>query len=171
MLTEPKKSAVFHCLVYSLVLTFIFSDTLSWLVFHDWARGDFNYGYLIPAIVVYLIWEKRDDLKVVASRTSWRGLWGLLVGFIFFWVGELSGEFFSQYLAFWLMVISLAYMQLREEKIKKLWFPLAFILTMFPIPQLLTNRLSLELKLLSSKLGVWMMQAYGMSAYREGNII
>jgi exosortase len=32
-------------------------------------------------------------------------------------------------------------------------------------------RLSLYLKLISSQLGVWMLHLYGMSAYREGNVI
>jgi exosortase D (VPLPA-CTERM-specific) len=50
-------------------------------------------------------------------------------------------------------------------------FPLFFILTMFPIPSFFNNRITLALKLASSKLGVMMMQAYGMSVYREGNII
>jgi exosortase len=42
---------------------------------------------------------------------------------------------------------------------------------MFPPPNLVASNLSLQLKLLSSKIGVVLMQLMGMSAYREGNVI
>ena len=42
---------------------------------------------------------------------------------------------------------------------------------MFPFPNFLHNKISVNLKLISSQLGVAMMQLYGMSAYREGNVI
>jgi exosortase D (VPLPA-CTERM-specific) len=43
--------------------------------------------------------------------------------------------------------------------------------TMFPLPSFLYNKVTLQLKLISSKLGVDMMQLFGMSAFREGNVI
>jgi exosortase D (VPLPA-CTERM-specific) len=42
---------------------------------------------------------------------------------------------------------------------------------MFPLPSFLYNKVTLQLKLISSKLGVDMMQLFGMSAFREGNVI
>jgi exosortase D (VPLPA-CTERM-specific) len=42
---------------------------------------------------------------------------------------------------------------------------------MFPFPNFITTRITLNLRLISSKLGVWMLHLYGMSAYREGNVI
>jgi len=44
-------------------------------------------------------------------------------------------------------------------------------LVMFPLPNFLNQKLTFGLKLISSKLGVAMLHLYGMSAYREGNII
>ena len=45
------------------------------------------------------------------------------------------------------------------------------MLTMFPFPNFVSTRISLQLQLISSKLGIWMVHLYGMSAYREGNVI
>ena len=42
---------------------------------------------------------------------------------------------------------------------------------MFPFPQFITGNLTLKLKLISSELGVAIIRFYGMSAYREGNVI
>ncbi|MBW2065612.1 MAG: exosortase, partial [Deltaproteobacteria bacterium] len=157
--------------IYGVLVGWVYFDILSWLVGRDWHRGDFNYCYLIPFVVLYLIWEKRGELKGISSARSWGGMGVLLIGMALFWIGELSGEFYTQYISFWLVVISLVWTHLGFRKLLKIGFPLVMILTMFPSPHFITNQLTLGLKLLSSKLGVWMMQAYGMSAYREGNII
>ena len=42
---------------------------------------------------------------------------------------------------------------------------------MFPPPNFFHFNLTLQLKLISSQIGVAMLQAYGLSAYREGNVI
>ncbi|MDY6852517.1 MAG: VPLPA-CTERM-specific exosortase XrtD, partial [Thermodesulfobacteriota bacterium] len=67
--------------------------------------------------------------------------------------------------------VGLCWLHLGWEKIKELSFPFIIMLTMFPLPNFLYNKVSLNLKLISSQLGVDMMQLYGMSAYREGNVI
>jgi exosortase D (VPLPA-CTERM-specific) len=45
------------------------------------------------------------------------------------------------------------------------------MLAMFPFPNFINTRITLQLRLISSKLGVLMLHLYGMSAYREGNVI
>ena len=42
---------------------------------------------------------------------------------------------------------------------------------MFPLPNFLHTKISVKLKLISSQIGVDMIQLYGLSAYREGNVI
>jgi exosortase D (VPLPA-CTERM-specific) len=86
-------------------------------------------------------------------------------------MGELAGEYFMLYFSFWLIVMGLCWIQLGMEKIKVIWFPLVMSLAMFPLPNFLNVKLTFQLRLMSSKLAVLMMQAYGMSAFREGNVI
>jgi exosortase D (VPLPA-CTERM-specific) len=50
-------------------------------------------------------------------------------------------------------------------------FALLMALTMFPPPHFLNTKLTFGLKLISSQLGVALLHLYGMSAYREGNVI
>ena len=57
------------------------------------------------------------------------------------------------------------------QKIKTIWFALIMVFAAFPFPNFVNTRAILQLKLISSQLGVWMLHAYGMSAYREGNVI
>jgi exosortase D (VPLPA-CTERM-specific) len=62
-------------------------------------------------------------------------------------------------------------MYLGWEKLKTLIFPFIFILTMFPLPLFFNNRLMVQLRLISSKLGTTMIQLFGLPVTRQGNII
>jgi exosortase D (VPLPA-CTERM-specific) len=55
--------------------------------------------------------------------------------------------------------------------LKVIRLPLILCLAMFPLPNLVHGKISLKLKLISSHLGVKIMQWLGISAYREGNVI
>jgi EpsI family protein len=136
-----------------------------------WGNEDFNYCYLIVPIVLYLIWEKKEQLAKLPARPSWMGLLPFMVGVSFFWLGELGGELYSMYVASWLIFLGLSWMHLGWEKLKIIWFPIAFLIAMFPPPNAINFPLTLQFKLLSSKIGVAIIQAYGLSAYREGNVI
>lgn len=157
--------------VYAVILGGLYHSTLSWLVLHDWPREDYSYAYFMPLLVAYLVWTRKDRFLRVPSSASWYGLFALIPGIALFWLGELSGEFFSLYLSLWLIVTGLLWMHLGWQRLKTLSFPIGFSLFMFPLPNFLNTQVSMKLKLVSSWLGVWLMQIYGLSAYREGNVI
>ena len=146
-------------------------STFKWLIAHDWSRDDYTYCYLVPVIVIYLIWEKRRELNELPSMPSWQGMLVFLPGIALFWLGELAGEYFTLYVSFWLVLLGLVWIYLGRHKLKVILFPLVFILTMFPLPNFLYNKVSVSLKLFSSQLGVAVMKFCGMSVYREGNVI
>ena len=82
-------------LLYGLLVTGVYYSTLTWLVTKDWARDAYSYAYLIPFVVLYLIWERRADLASLPSAHSWKGLVPLALGLILFWLGELTGEYLT----------------------------------------------------------------------------
>ena len=157
--------------IYAIILAFVYYSALEWMITRDWYREDYTHCFLIPFVVIYLIWEKKQELSESPSLPSWTGLAPFLIGVFLFWLGELSGEYFTLYLSLWFVIIGLLWMHLGWQKIKTIWFALAMMLTMFPLPNFITTWITFQLRLISSKLGVWMLQIYGMSAHREGNVI
>jgi exosortase D (VPLPA-CTERM-specific) len=157
--------------IYAIILAAVYYSALEWMVMHDWYREDYTHCFLIPFVVVYLIWEKREELNASPSLLSWTGLVPFLIGVFLFWLGELSGEYFTMYISLWFVIIGLIWMHVGWIKIKIMWFPLVMMLTMFPFPRFVSTKISLQLQLISSKLGIWMVHLYGMSGYREGNVI
>ena len=166
-----KPASWLKALLYALLIAFTYQTALKQMIFHDWAREDYSHSYLIPFVVLYLFWEKRKELTSVTSYPSWTGLIPFVFGIFLFWLGELGGEFYTLYISLWFVIGGLAWMHLGWRKIRVIGFAFFMMLTMFPFPSFINNKILLKLKLISSQLGVWMLQAYGMSAYREGNVI
>ncbi len=156
--------------IYATIMAFLYYSPLSHMV-RSWKRGDYSYCYLVPFIVLYLLWEKKNSFAAEPAKNDWKGLIVVAGGIFLYWLGELGGEFFTLYLSSWFVLIGLCLLYMGMPKLTTIIFPLCFILSMFPLPSFVNNRITLSLKIMSSKLGVMMMQAYGMSAYREGNVI
>jgi exosortase D (VPLPA-CTERM-specific) len=157
-------------LMYGVLLFFMYRASLTYL-YGKWHQEDFSYCYMIPPVVLYLIWEKRKKLTSVPYKTSWNGVLPLIFGIAIFFVGELASEFTLQFLSLWLVVVGICWVHMGWQKLKIISFPLAFSLAMFIPPNAIYAPLTLKMKLLSSELGVKMIQCYGLSAYREGNVI
>ena len=170
-LSDVKPQVIVKFALFGALLAGIYYSTYSWLITIDWVRGDYSHCYLIPFVVFYLLWEKRQQLVSITSTPSWKGMVIFGLGIVLFWIGELGGEFFTIYISSWLVIVGLCWMHLGWQKLKTIGFALLMILAMFPFPGLVSNQLTLTLKLISSQIGVWMLHIYGMSAYREGNII
>ncbi len=162
---------VIKIVIYGLLLIGIYYSTFSWLLKKDWMREDYSYGWLIPAVVLYVLWDKRKRIQNILGKASWIGVLVLFLGLGVFFLGELSGEFFALYFSFWLVVLGLCWTHLGWKKLKSILFALIIMLAMFPLPHFINNKLTFQLKLVSSQLGVYLMRLYGMSAYREGNVI
>ena len=157
--------------IYAVALALVYYSTFVRLVGYDWQLEDYSHCMLVPLVVLYLLWEKRREIAATPSEPSWIGLVPFGISVCFFWIGDLAGEYFTLYMSFWLAVVGLIWLHLGWEKIKTMWFSLFMMLAMFPFPNFITTRITLNLRLISSKLGVLMLQLYGMSAYREGNVI
>ncbi|MBK7550796.1 MAG: VPLPA-CTERM-specific exosortase XrtD [Syntrophaceae bacterium] len=157
--------------IYAVLLTALYYSVYLWLIQKDWPREDYNYCYLIPLVVLYLIWEKKEALKAIPAVPSWCGLLFLVPGLALYWLGDLAGEFYSLYLSSWLVAVGILWLHIGWQKIKVIASALFMALAMFPLPHFLSNKLTFGLKLTSSQLGVALLHLYGMSAYREGNVI
>ncbi|MGD0229343.1 MAG: VPLPA-CTERM-specific exosortase XrtD [Syntrophorhabdales bacterium] len=156
--------------IYSALLFAVYLSPLKQLVLADWGKEDYSHCWLIPFVLAYLLWEKRRNLATRGAG-SWEGIFAFGAGMVLFWLGELGGEYYTMYFSLWLVVIGLVWLHFGWQKIKSAGFIFIVALTMFPLPNIFNFPLSLRLQLISSRLGVSLLHLYGMSAYREGNVI
>ena len=125
----------------------------------------------MPLVVLYLLWEKREKLAKIPAKPSWPAISITILGLMLFWLGELGGEYFTLYFAWWITLVGITFTHLGWGKGKIIGFALILIPAMFPLPSFILFPLSLKLKLLSSRIGTEMMQFYGLTAFRQGNVI
>ncbi len=147
----------------------IYNASLMQLV-HGWG-GDYSYAYIIPFVCIYIAWEKRKELFALPNEMASFGLIPLIFGIALYWIGELGGEFFTLYVSFWLSLVGIVWVTTGYRVLRSIVFPLFLLITVFRIPNFLYNKISVQLQLLSSEFGVFLLRLIGHSAYREGNII
>jgi exosortase D (VPLPA-CTERM-specific) len=166
-LSAPWRLALIKFPLLGVLLLGLYHPALYSMV-TKWRSDQYNYCYLIPFVILYLIWDKRAD---VPSTHSWNGMVPFAFGIVLYWIGELGGEHFTLLISFWFVLVGLCWVNLGWEKLKTIGFALIFVLTMFPLPYFLNTKLMVQLRLISSKLGVAMIQLYGLPVTRQGNVI
>jgi len=153
------------------LVAFVYHAVIIRLVGNEWSRADFDYCYLIPPVMAFLIWERRGELVSIPSRASWAGLWAFGAAAFFLLLGELGGEFLSLYLSLWFAILGVCWTLLGWRKLKVVLFALFLLAMAFPPPNYLYSRLTLGMQLLSTRLGVEFLHLLGIPAFREGNVI
>lgn len=155
----------------SCALGYLFWDGLALMV-RTWEnKEEYGYGFLIPVIALFFIWQKKNDLAEIDFVPSWSGVVILIFGLILFFLGELSALYIIIQYAFLLSLygLVLAYMGWRAAKL--IWAPLLLLVFMIPLPNFLYQGLSSQLQLISSEIGVWAIRLFGISVFLEGNVI
>ncbi len=137
-----------------------------------WGQVDeYGYGYFIPFVSAYLIWQRSDTLRENDCAGAWSGLWLVLGGLLLGLVGALSAIRMTSQYGFVLALFGLAVTWLGWSGTRVIAIPLGILVFMIPLPQFLLRELSEQLQLLSSQLGVWLIRAFDISVYLEGNVI
>ncbi len=153
------------------LLALIFRDGLLYLVLTWGQKEEYSYGYLVPLIAAFLVWQRRDALERVPFAGSWYGLLVLLTGLALFAVGQLSTLFIIVQYAFIVALFGAVLAYAGWRPMATLWVALFLLLFMIPLPDFLYIQLSQKLQLISSQLGVWVIRLLGISVYLEGNVI
>lgn len=153
------------------MLALIYRSGLS-LMWTWWSnKPEYNHGFLIPVVALYLLLLRAPDFQLVEKKASWAGLVIILAGLLGFLVGELSAIYAIIQYSFLICLWGIVLASVGWQALKVLWVPLAYLFFMVPLPNFLYNNLSSELQLISSELGVLVVRAAGVSVFLEGNVI
>ncbi len=160
------------CLSATVLLVFlIFGGALARLV-HLWeTQPEYSFGYLIPFISVFLVWQRKSELERLVFTGSWWGVLIVAVGLVLWGLGRLSTLDTLAHYAFVTVLAGLVLSYVGSQGMRLLAVPLIMLLFMVPLPNYLLRELSGALQLLSSQLGVSFIRLCGVSVFLEGNVI
>src|ERR1700728_2645419 len=132
---------------------------------------DSGYGVIIPQISLFLIWRQREQLRGIPLTGSWYGLILIAAGLALRTIGAFGTMSTVVRYGFLLVLYGLVLCLTGPKLFRKLWTPLAMLIFVIPLPMYLTGMLTLDLQLLSSVIGVWVIRAAGISVFLEGNVV
>jgi len=134
-------------------------------------QAEYSYGYIIPFVFGFLIYQRLTLVGQVIRGGSWHGLVLVVVGLALGTLGRISTlDTVAQYgflLTLWGLFLSF----LGWRAFATALVPFAVLAFMVPIPNYLLREMSAALQLISSRLGVEFIRLCGFSVYLEGNVI
>lgn len=132
---------------------------------------EYSHGILMPAVIAYLLWTRRNALQALPVRGHLSGLLAVGGALLIATAGVLgSTQALTQYGCL-LAAIALVYTALGTAWLSALRFPFLLLAIAIPLPAFFYNALSLRLQLWSSDLGVAFIRGLGISVFQDGNVI
>src|SRR5664279_4767274 len=171
---SARTSAFYQILLASiavLIALVAFSEALLELV-HRWIRQEeYSHGFLIPVIVAWLLWARRDAIVASIGRPSWTGPALILLAVAMHVVGKLSALYFLSQFAFIVSLFGIVLGLGGYSLLKVTFIPIIFLLFAIPLPYFIDAMLSFQLQLISSQLGTDFIRLLQIPVYLEGNVI
>ncbi len=171
--TEPAPRALYGFIAVIAVLYVVAYARAAYDLYINWTLVDsyYTHGFLVPFISLYFVWRQRNALRAAPGGSSLQGvLWVL---------GALGLQTFGTFLGFRVftqismvvMLTGLSLLLLGKARTRLLWFPIAFLLFMVPIPPSLTQSISLKVKLLATESAVQLANLVMLPMVREGSYV
>lgn len=151
-------------------LLLMFRETLP-LIWQHWHREEYSYGFLIPGISLFLLWQRRRQLQQLPFAGSWAGVAIAALGIGLYFVGTVAALGVIAAYALVVVLAGFALAVMGWKPFRLALAPIALLLLMIPIPQFFFNNLSSMLQLVSSQLGVAVIRAFDISVFLQGNVI
>lgn len=157
--------------VATLVIVVVFRGALVELVRRWTTQEEYSHGFLIPVVTVWLLLARRDAIFAGIGRPSWDGVICILLAMLMHIIGQLSAIFVLSQLAFIIALVGITLAVGGLPLFKLTIVPLAFLFFAIPLPYFIDANLSLQLQLISSKLGVAFIELFQIPVYLQGNLI
>jgi len=154
------------------VFILAFVPTFIWMWDRWFARDSYySHGILIPFVVGFLIWQKRDELALMRKvRSAW-AMPLIILGVFMHLFGSLMRVYFISGFSMLLCLIGLILYFYGSALLKKILFPVLFLLFMIPVPLIIITNISFKMKIFAAEIATTLLNSSGISAIREGSVI
>ena len=131
-----------------LGLLILFIPTYMDLASTIWATDEQGHGPIILMISLFLFWQKREAFVVKKNQNSQPVIGGviLFLGLAFYVVGRSQSLLILEVGSQILILSSVILIILGTRALRKLWFPLFFLIFMLPLPGSFVDALTLPMK-------------------------
>jgi len=157
-----------------LLIAWLYSSILARL-FLQWVGPshdpNFEHGVFVPLFALFVLWQDRKKLSVIAPAPSWAGLPLLVLSLFMLVLGVLGAELFFSRVSLLILLAGLIILFQGWTFFRAILFPWAFLILMIPIPTLILQQVTFPLQLLAAKLAAALLELVGVAVLRQGNVI
>lgn len=155
----------------ALALAICYARTLRGM-FEQWSSDDdMSHGFVVPLIILGIIWRERTRWMDLPARPSWFGVPLLIIAAALQFAAVLGVGLFASSVAFLISIAGAILCLGGLAWLRVFAFPLALGLFMLPKLALVYNQVTLPLQLLASRIAALLLTVAGMGVIRDGNIL
>jgi len=137
-----------------------------------WTHVDYqSHGFLVPVVSVWLAMRQRYALRRLPVEPAGWGLAVLAAAFVAYFAGIIGGSVSLQGAALVAAIAGAVLFARGTAWLRRLALPIAFLLFMVPVPPGWITPLILQLQLFVSDVSLRILNALGILASREGNVL
>lgn len=161
--------AIYLPIVFAFIL--VYFRTLSWIV-GTWSTYQGSHGPIILAISLYMIWTKRESIRRMERSPSLPfGIALTTAGCLLLISGRLSSLLLLQYLSLIITLLGLVLLLGGTRYLKMLWYPIGYIIFMFPIFSEVLDIFSIHLQNAAAWIAYNILNIAGIAVYRHGQFL
>jgi exosortase len=131
---------------------------------------DMAHGLFAPMVALYIAWERRDLFLKPARPSLWSLPLLVVAGVLGFAATLAMSSTFSRF-AFLISLAGCLLLAGGYVALRRLLFPLGLLLFTFPIPDVFYGQITQPLQLLATRLSEFLLELFGYSVLRDGNIL
>ena len=164
------RTAVGIALLAALVAT-VYGRALATLWLTWMTNPNYSHGYLIPPVAAFLIWRERRRFAESVGRGT---VWGLLLvglALLAHLMSIRAGVFMTQGYSLVLLVFGVVLYLFGGRATRTVWFGIAYLVFMLPMPPFLMNVVSFQLKVFAARVGSGIAAKMGIPLVRSGMTI
>jgi len=150
----------------------LYAPVLRVLVSQWYRDSDYSHGFLVPLLSAYLIWQRRDKLRVLPQHPSWWGMVVVLMALGLLLLGTLGAELFLARFSLVCTIGGLIVYFCGWPVLRALTFPMVFLLFAIPIPVIVYNEVVFPLQFIASRFATSALEMLNLfPIMREGNVL
>jgi len=137
-----------------------------------WATDEQGHGPIILAVSLWLVWRAADEIvRVSRGGTAVAGSLALVVALLLFVLGRTQDLLAFEVLSMIAMLAALLLLFSGWAGLRKVWFPLFFLLFMVPLPEVIVAAVTSPLKSAVSSVASSLLYAVGYPVGRSGVVL
>ena len=162
----------FQPILAAVIFLWAYTPIFIWM-WDRWFAPDtyYSHGILVPFVTLYFIWQKREELQKTPIKKASGSLILLALGIAMYLVSSVLRVYFSSAFTMLIVLIALILHFYGTAVLRKIAFPVFFLIFMMPLPLYMIVNISFKMKLFAAAIAAKILNVIGLQAFRDGSVI